>query len=75
MVADDKKQTAAGWHGWKNPRAGGKGMGAVYSLGLIGALVYYFHQATTFWMVVTGLFKAVFWPAFIVYHWLQFLHM
>lgn len=41
--------------------------GAVYGLGLIGALVYYLQHATTFWMGVLGILKALVWPAFLVY--------
>lgn len=52
-----------------------KALGGVYFLGFVGAAVYYWQQATTFWMIVVGLCKAVFWPAFIAYHVLQFLHM
>jgi hypothetical protein len=48
---------------------------AVYGLGIIGAIVYYFSTATSFWLFVFGFFKAVFWPAFLVYEALKFLHM
>lgn len=40
---------------------------AVYSFGFIGALIYYITQATSFWMGVWGLLKAIVWPAFLVY--------
>lgn len=40
---------------------------AVYGLGFIGALVYFLQHATTAGMVLLGIFKAVFWPAFLVY--------
>jgi len=46
--------------------AGGAG-GAVYGLGLIGALVYYIQSATSFWDGVYGVFQAIVWPAFLVY--------
>ncbi|MDJ1506446.1 hypothetical protein [Xanthocytophaga agilis] len=48
---------------------------AVYGLGFIGAIVYYIQHATTFWMGVVGFFKAIFWPAFVVYNGLEFLKM
>ena len=48
---------------------------AVYGLGLIGALIYYFQNATNFWMVLVGIFKAFFWPAFLVHALLGFLKM
>jgi len=37
---------------------------AVYSLGLIGAAIYYIMQATSFWMGAVGFLKALVWPAF-----------
>jgi hypothetical protein len=46
---------------------GGVGGGAVYGLGLIGALVYYIQSATSFWDGVYGVFQALVWPAFLVY--------
>ena len=55
-------------------RAGGAGGG--WFLGFIGALVYYLHvHSGTFWLVIVALFKAAFWPAFLVYHLLTFLKM
>ncbi len=47
-------------------RCGGKS-GAIYGLGLIGAAIYYIQHATTFWMGVVGVLKAIVWPAFLVY--------
>jgi hypothetical protein len=47
----------------------------VYGLGLIGALVYYISHAATFWLGVLGVFKAVFWPALLVYELLKYLNM
>lgn len=52
--------------------AGGAG-GAVYGLGLIGALVYYIQHAVGFWGVVLAILKGVVWPAFLVYHLLRFI--
>jgi hypothetical protein len=46
---------------------------ALYGMGFIGALVYYIQSAATFWIGVLGFFKALFWPAFLVYHLLEFL--
>jgi hypothetical protein len=48
---------------------------AVYGLGLIGACVYYFSHAATFWLGVLGFFKAIVWPAMLVYEALKFLNM
>ena len=47
----------------------------VYGLGFIGALVYFIQHADTFWIGVLGLFKAVFWPAMLVYKLLEYLKM
>ena len=41
--------------------------GAVYGLGFIGAAVFFIGKATTFWLGVLGLLKALVWPAFLVY--------
>jgi len=43
------------------------GGGAVYGLGFIGAVIYYVSTATSFWMGVLGIIKALFWPAFLVF--------
>jgi hypothetical protein len=56
----------------KKSSAGG---GAVYGLGLIGAIVYYVQQADSFWVGVLGILKALVWPAMVVYHLLGFLNM
>ena len=44
----------------------------VYGLGFLGALVYYIGNATTIWIGLLGLLKAVFWPAVLVYEALRF---
>lgn len=41
--------------------------GAVYGLGLIGTAIYFISHATTFWMGVLGLLKAIVWPAILIY--------
>lgn len=46
--------------------------GAVYGLGIIGAMVYYISTATSFWVGVLGVLKALVWPAFLVYEFLKF---
>lgn len=48
---------------------------AVYGLGFIGALVYYIGHATTFWLGVLGFFKAIVWPALLVYELMNYLQM
>ena len=45
----------------------------IYSLGFIGAVIYYIQQSTTFWAGCLGFLKAAVWPVFLVYKLLQFL--
>jgi hypothetical protein len=72
MESETKKQCHSNY---KNREyKGGRGE-AVYGLGMIGALFYYFSTATTFWLFVFGFLKALFWPAFLVYEILKSLHM
>lgn len=49
--------------------------GALYGLGFIGALVYYIATATSFWIGVLGVLKALVWPAFLVFELLKYLGM
>jgi hypothetical protein len=48
---------------------------AVYGIGVIGALVYYIGHATDFKTGAIGVFKALFWPAFLVFKVLEFMKM
>lgn len=48
---------------------------AVYGFGLIGAWIYYFSTATTFWVGVLGFLKGIAWPAFLVYEAMKALGM
>ena len=45
----------------------------VYGLGFIGALIYFISQADGFWDGLVGIFKAIVWPAYLVYE--AFLQM
>lgn len=47
----------------------------IYGLGFIGALIYYISTATTFWIGVLGFFKAIVWPAMLVYELMKYLNM
>ena len=47
----------------------------IYGLGFIGALIYYVQHAATFWIGVLGFFKALVWPAMLVYELLKYLNM
>lgn len=49
--------------------------GAVYGVGFIGAVVYFLSHATSFWIGLLGIFKALFWPAFLIYRLMEFLKM
>jgi len=49
--------------------------GAVYGLGLIGAAIYFISHATTFWLGVLGILKAIVWPAFLVYEAFKYFAM
>ncbi len=53
----------------------GGGGGAVYGLGLIGALIYYIQGSQTFMEGLIGFLKAIVWPAFLVYRVLEILKM
>jgi len=51
------------------------GAGAVYGLGIFGAVVYYIQTATSFFGGLIGFIKAFFWPGFMVYELMKFLKM
>ena len=54
-------------------KSSGSAGDAVYGLGIIGAAIYYISVATSFWMGVISFFKALVWPAFLVYEVLKYL--
>lgn len=52
------------------------GIGGIWFLGFVGTLIYFLHyHSGTFWLVVIAIFKALFWPAFLVYYLLRFMHL
>ncbi|KKR51318.1 MAG: hypothetical protein UT84_C0001G0003 [Candidatus Curtissbacteria bacterium GW2011_GWA1_40_16] len=59
---------------WKGMNCNASG-GAVYGLGLIGALIYFLQHATTLTQGLVGIFKAIFWPAYFVYNVFEFLKL
>ncbi len=63
LCKDEKKKS------WK---CGGCG-GGFYGLGFLGAAIYYISTATSFWVGVLGILKAIVWPAFLVFELLKFL--
>jgi len=59
--------------GSKTAQGTASGGGAVYGLGLIGALVYYWQHAEGFWSHIWAILEAIVWPAFVVYDLLKHL--
>ncbi|MEI8133685.1 MAG: hypothetical protein WCH46_01250 [bacterium] len=49
--------------------------GGVYGLAFIGAVVYYIQHATSFGDGLVGILKALIWPAILIYHVLEKLHL
>jgi hypothetical protein len=47
------------------------GLGGLYFLGFLGAVVYYIQSSEGFWTGVLGFLKALVWPAFLVYELLK----
>lgn len=43
------------------------GSGAIYGLGMLGALVYFIVHSTSFLDGVVGIIMAIFWPGVVVY--------
>lgn len=54
---------------------GGGGSCPIYGIGVIGALVYYLQGVSGFMNILTGVAKAVFWPAVLMYELLSFLQL
>lgn len=51
------------------------GSGAIYGLGMIGALIYFLQHAHTILDGVIGVVYAIFWPGVIVYKALELLKL
>ena len=52
------------------------GAGGVWFLGALGTFVYFLHyHSGTFALVIVAIIKAIFWPAFLAYYVLQFMHI
>jgi hypothetical protein len=51
------------------------GSGAIYGLGVVGALFYFLQSATTLGTVLVGIGKAIFWPAILMFKLLTYLKM
>lgn len=50
-------------------------LSGIYGMAFIGGVVYYIQHATSFWAGVLGFFKALFWPAVLMYKVLELLKM
>lgn len=53
--------------GWQCTGGRDAGGGAIYAFGIMGAATYYISHATSFWVGVLGVLKAIVWPAMLVY--------
>lgn len=51
------------------------GAGAFYFIGLIGALIYFIQQTSSFGEIILAILKALVWPAIFVYNIFQFLNI
>ncbi len=51
------------------------GGGAIYGLGVVGALFYFLQNTVTLGAVLVGIAKAVFWPAFVVFRLLTLMQI
>lgn len=51
------------------------GCAGIYGLAFLGAAIYFVQHATSFWMGVLGVIKAVFWPAVVMYRVLELLKL
>lgn len=49
--------------------------GGIYGMAFIGAAVYFIGHAATFWGGVLGFFKALLWPAVVMYKVLELMGM
>lgn len=49
------------------------GSGAIYGMGVVGALIYYITTSTSFLSGLAGIIKAIFWPAVVVFKVLEIL--
>lgn len=49
--------------------------GGIYGLAFIGSAVYFIGEASTFLQGLIGFFKALLWPAFLVYELFSYLEI
>lgn len=53
----------------------GAGSGAIYGLGIVGALIYFIQHSATAGDVIFGILKSIVWPAILVYKVLELLKL
>jgi len=58
-----------------NRRGNNAASGGIYGLAFVGALIYFIQHADTFWIGVLGFFKALVWPAIVIYKVLEFFNL
>ena len=63
------------YHKWHHGHRGGMNGGSIYCLGVIGVAIYYIQQVHGFWPAIVAILKAIVWPAYLLYHVFQMLHM
>ncbi len=51
------------------------GSGAIYGLGVLGALIYFLQHATSFVDGIVGVIQAIFWPGVVLYKVLEMLKL
>lgn len=57
----------------RSDSAGAAGGGAVYGIGMVGALVYFVQAADSFGEYALAVLQTLFWPGFLVYEALKAL--
>jgi hypothetical protein len=73
-VLSAREDRMARWKAMGSGRGGAQpGGGAVYGLGMIGAMAYFFGSAESGRDYLLAAPKAVFWPALLVYRLLKYL--
>jgi hypothetical protein len=60
--------------GKKSTSGTAAGAGAIYGLGVFGALFYFWQEADRWWEYPFSPFQAIFWPAWMVYDAFQALN-
>jgi hypothetical protein len=50
-------------------------LGGIYGMAFIGGAIYYIQHATSFWVALLGIVKAILWPAVLMYKVLELLQM